>query len=169
MIPAGSGARTGAFRHSLFDCQSDCQICCQVYVCIPAAMGSYWAQSRGEQCHCLHSPCGPLYSPVWIRANIRRARGLPMDFMGDCCEYLFCLECALCRDGRELADIADTIGDLILPSSRSSIVGPPMVGYGSPHTSGMPSVAPMIGDTGPGTSGGYVDLATSSQVTSIDD
>jgi Cys-rich protein (TIGR01571 family) len=110
MMKYGPSAQTGKFGTSLMDCGSDCAICCATWYCFECMACRNWANARGEDSKCCHFYCCCPNSPTWTKANIRIARKMPPDQCYDWCCYLFCTNCAVCQDARELKAIMATVG-----------------------------------------------------------
>ncbi|KAK8843050.1 hypothetical protein M9Y10_025238 [Tritrichomonas musculus] len=102
MIPTSKACRRANLEATLCGCFADCSSCCYTTFCYPCAVGKAWADSRDEPCQCCH--CGGLYDliPTFTRANIRHARGIPINYLGDCCMDICCPCCFTVQNLREL-------------------------------------------------------------------
>ena len=106
MIQLPKEAKTGHYENdSLFGCCSDIGGACKICLCWCCAEGHLWADIRGEPCTVCYSaylcPCC-YHHPMWTRANVRHARGMPESHCVDCLLYCFCMPCAACQDDREI-------------------------------------------------------------------
>ena len=106
MIQLPKEAKTGHYEHdNLFGCCSDIGSSCKICLCWCCAEGHLWADIRGEPCTVCYSaylcPCC-YHHPMWTRANVRHARGMPESHCVDCLLYCFCTPCAACQDDREI-------------------------------------------------------------------
>jgi Cys-rich protein (TIGR01571 family) len=125
MMPVGALSQTGAFGSGLYDCFYDLGVCLQTSFCPPLQQYINFAESRGELCTFVL--CLTVTSPVWTRANIRRARGMPLNFVNDCITYCMCCPCATCQDAREIEDIRQS-------AKVTVIMSPPSSPYGAPYS-----------------------------------
>lgn len=96
-------ADTKELQESLFGCFSDCGSCMTSFCCPPVANAKAWAAARDETCSCCHM-CVPL-SPIWTRANIRRARGMTPGLCGSAMTYGCCPCCFTAQNIREIKAI----------------------------------------------------------------
>lgn len=110
MIKTTKTAKTGKYENTLCGCFQDFGVCCITWYIYPYAEGLIWAEARGEVCTCCHFRlCG---NGMFIRANVRRARGMEQNLFNDCMTYSFCWRCALMQDWREIKLInAQNIAD----------------------------------------------------------
>jgi Cys-rich protein (TIGR01571 family) len=149
MITSSPSSVTHAFKTGLYDCCADCELCYHTFACPLIQTSKNFANSRGESCtwvHCVTCPCN-----IWTRSNIRRARGMPQNYVGDSCLYLWCLACAACQDAREIADITavarqDVVSSRLSAAYASSYVGshwPPLLQpYPTPLVGAIPATPP---------------------------
>jgi Cys-rich protein (TIGR01571 family) len=131
------------YSTGLCDCCADCGLCCFVWCTsgygVPQA--AFWAQARGEHFSCCHHYWFGYACLTWIRQNIRRARGMPLEVCSDGFLYIFCATCALCQDGRELKTLQ------ALPPDRA---GPPAVVVYAPAAAPAGYEQPPAGYPPPG-------------------
>ena len=118
MLKVPPEARIGHFGADLCGCCADCSSCCLVQYCPCIAWACTRAIVRGEDCSCMHC-LDVSTSLVWTRANIRRARGMQMNFCLDWFTYLCCFECALVQDLRE-AEALDVLASSITEENKGS-------------------------------------------------
>mgnify|MGYP002475543978 CR=1 FL=1 len=104
MMKYSKATQTGEFENKLCGCFSDCGSCCYGFCCTPCAIGRAWADVRGEACQCCHIYGGELY----IKANIRHARGMEMNYCQDCCVFTCCPICSIVQDLNEIKSIKET-------------------------------------------------------------
>ena len=128
------------FEAGLCGCCSDCSSCCFAFFCYPCALAQAWSDARGESCSCCH-----LHAcEIFVKANIRQARGMPQSLCQDWCTNLFCPLCSLVQDMREIkfinaeSRISDSNSSIVLNYTNSSNINnsnsqPPQHPYGIPQ------------------------------------
>lgn len=89
-----------AYAGGLLDCFSDMAICCHVYYCPLFAHAENVALINEEQCGCCH--CINCYSEFYVRRNIAKKIGEPVDDCNDFCAACFCSSCLKCQNQRAL-------------------------------------------------------------------
>lgn len=89
-----------SYAGGLFDCFSDCAICCHVYYCAPFAHAENVALINEEDCGCCHLI--NCYSEFYVRRNISKKLGEPVDDCNDCCAACCCNPCLICQNQRAL-------------------------------------------------------------------
>lgn len=105
MLPYTFSSMTHNYRAGLFDCCQDSRLCCRALFCYPCTRAQAWADVRNQRKTCCH-----IFSHgIFIRSNVRMARGIQQDFASDCCIYLFCPCCALVQDVREIRYLKEEI------------------------------------------------------------
>jgi hypothetical protein len=103
MIRISAEGQTRSFSAGAFDCCSNYDTLCQVLFCEPCVSGEIWAAARGEDCNIFYSGWSPCpHHVMWTRANLRIARGMPMDYVDDCCTSTWCMPCVTCQAVNEL-------------------------------------------------------------------
>lgn len=142
MIHYSRACQKGDFEASLCGCCSDCGACCYTYFCYPCALSQAWSDVRGESCTCCHLHAWEIF----VKANIRQARGMPQALCQDWCVNAFCPCCSLVQDIREIkyinaeARISDSNSGIVInyTSSNSNIQNSsqqlPQHPYGVPDT-----------------------------------
>ncbi|XP_022776444.1 cell number regulator 2-like [Durio zibethinus] len=99
---------------SLFDCFSDCSLCCQTTFCPCISFGRSAEIITKGSCSCgtycllyavIHHLSGCLLSMLYgchYRRKLRHEYGLESSPCPDLCVHCFCHYCALCQEYREL-------------------------------------------------------------------
>lgn len=168
MIHYTRSCQKGEFEAGLCGCCGDCGSCCYVYWCYPCALAQAWADARGESCSCCHIHAYEIF----VKANIRQARGMRPEYCQDWCANAFCPCCSLIQDMREISfirtesrirDQSSTNVVINYTNSSDNFInnnnnqGPPQHPYGipqnfnnnatnqysSPHYSPQPYVPPV--------------------------
>lgn len=105
MMKFTKACQKGKFEANLFDCSADYGICCYSTWCYPCALSYAWADVRDEDCTICH-----FYSfEIYIKSNIRKARGMRPDYCKDKRASTFCPFCSLTQDIREIQFIKNEI------------------------------------------------------------
>lgn len=140
------------FEASLCGCCSDCGACCYAYFCYPCALANAWSDARGESCTCCHLHAWEIF----VKANIRQARGMQQALCEDWCTNLFCPICSLVQDIREIkfiqaeSRIADSHSGVVINYTSSNQTSfsnnnsqqPPQQPYGIPQGYGSQGYIP---------------------------
>lgn len=100
MIAISKSCQKAELETTLCGCCGDCGLCCYTHFCYPCASATAWASARDEPCQCIH--CGGVNFPVFTRANIRHARGMPLNFCNDSCHQCCCPCCFTIQNLREI-------------------------------------------------------------------
>lgn len=124
MMKTSKAAQTGKYESTLCGCCQDCGVCFIAWYFYPFAEGLVWAETRGEVCTCCHYRfCG---NGMFIRANVRHARGMELNYCKDCMTYSFCWRCALMQDWREIKLIASqNLADASTENQTEAIIYAP--------------------------------------------
>ena len=130
MLKSTKADQIGKYETTLFRCCSDFGICCFVCCFYPCAESYVWAQARDEKCTYCH--LRPWGNGVFIRSNVRYARGMQQEFCKDCITYSCCWNCALIQDWREIKLIKEQSVSNQLPVCQNETVVyavPPIQNY----------------------------------------
>lgn len=92
------------FSTPLFSCFSDMKICCFGMWCPICLNALNWANIQNEKCSFWH--CFYRTSSFWVRQHIKSRYAIEENYVGDCIITIFCYQCALCQDARELKNRA---------------------------------------------------------------
>jgi hypothetical protein len=103
MIQVPAHVQIGQFEASLFGCCDDLEACVDI---LSSSNGRQWAAMRGEEYHMWHSnACWTGVGQMFIRSNIRHARGMPLDDCADECSYRSWPFFTYIQDAREVKSI----------------------------------------------------------------
>lgn len=89
-----------SYAGGLFSCFSDCGTCCYVMWCAPCAHAENVALINEENCGCCHLI--HCYSEFYVRRNISKKLGEPVNDCNDCCAACCFPAYLICQNQRAL-------------------------------------------------------------------